>query len=117
MKSLASTIVDEILGRPREKAGEIFENEPVLWKGPVNHLGGLEFRGGWLRLTATRLAFQSHGYNTQNHPVHIARTDIVSAKLNRIFGIFKGVKVTLKTGKAQKFVVWDREGLLEALRA
>jgi hypothetical protein len=27
MKSLASTIVDEILGRPREKVDEVFENE------------------------------------------------------------------------------------------
>jgi hypothetical protein len=115
MKSLANTIVDEILGRPREEVDEVFENEPVIWKGPANHLSGLEFRGGWLRLTPTRLAFRSHGFNLQNHGVDLARTDIVSAKLSRIFGLFKGVEVTLNTGKPQKFVVWDREGLVEAI--
>ncbi len=115
MKSLANTIVDEILGRPREDVDEIFENEPVIWKGPANHLSGLEFRGGWLRLTPTRLAFRSHGLNVQNREVNLARTDIVSAKISRIFGLFKGVEVTLKIGKPQKFVVWDREGLVEAI--
>lgn len=115
MKNLANTIVDEILGRPREEVDEVFENEPVIWKGPANHLSGLEFRGGWLRLTPTRLAFRSHGFNMQNHEVNLARTAIVTAKISRIFGLFKGVEVTVKTGKPQKFVVWDRAGLVEAI--
>jgi hypothetical protein len=115
MKSLPSTIVDEILGRPREEVDEVFEDEPVIWNGPANHRRGLEFRGGWLRLTPTRLAFRSHGFNVQNQEVNLARTDIVSAKITRFFGLVKGVEVTLKIGKPQKFVVWDREGLVEAI--
>jgi len=115
MKSLASTIVDEILGHPRGEVDEVFEDEPVIWKGPANHLLGIEFRGGWLRLTPTRLAFRSHGFNVQNGQLNLARTDIVTAKITRFFGFFKGVEVTLKIGKPQKFVVWDREGLVEAI--
>jgi len=30
-----------------------FENEPVLWQGPANHVLGIEARGGWLILTPT----------------------------------------------------------------
>jgi hypothetical protein len=115
MKSLASTIVDEILGRPREEVDEVFENEPVIWKGPANHQLGIEFRGGWLRLTPTRLAFRPHGFNVQNREVNLARTDIVSAKITRFFGLFKGVEVVLKIGKPQRFVVWDREGLVHQI--
>lgn len=115
MRSLANTIVHEFLGRPREEVDEVFEHETVVWKGPANHLSGLELRGGWLRLTRTRLAFRSLGSNLQNQEVNLERTAIVSAKLVLIFGFFKGVKVTLKTGKPQKFVVWDREGLVEAI--
>jgi hypothetical protein len=30
MKSLASTIADEILGRPRGEVDEVYEDEPVI---------------------------------------------------------------------------------------
>jgi hypothetical protein len=35
--------------------------------------------------------------------------------MTRFFGLSKGVEVTLKIAKPQKFVVWDREGLVEAI--
>ena len=116
MKSLPETIVDEILGRPRETVDEVFENERVLWRGLANHVRGIEARGGWLRLTPTRLAFRSHGWNIQNQPVDIVRTDIVSVEPVRLLGVPRCLKVTISGQPAQKFVVWDREGLLSLLR-
>ena len=116
MKSLPDTIVDEILGRPREAVDEVFENEQVLWKGPANHVRGIEARGGWLRVTPTRLVFRSHGWNIQNQPLDIVRTDIVSVEPCRLLGVSRCLKVTISGKPAQKFVVWDREGLLSLLR-
>ena len=116
MKNLPETVIDEILGRPREQIDEIFENEQVLWRGPANHLRGVEVRGGWLRVTKTRLSFRAHAINFQRQPVDVARTAIRSIEPSRIFGIIKCLKVTHADGTPQKFVVWDREGLLEVLR-
>jgi hypothetical protein len=116
MKSLPATIVDEFLGHRREVVDEIFENEQVLWKGPANHIRGIEGRGGWLRVTPTRLLFRSHGFNFQNQPVDILRTDIVSIEPSRFFGVFRCLEVTVNGKPSQKFVVWDREGLVKLIR-
>jgi hypothetical protein len=115
MKDLPETIVDEILRRPREQVDETYENEPVLWRGPANHLRGVEVRGGWLRITPTRLCFRPHAINIQRQPLDIPRREITSVEPSRIFGLIKSVKVTYTGGKPQKFVVWDQEGLRKTL--
>jgi len=117
MKSLPLTIADEILAPPRQPAEGTFEHEPLLWEGPANHFRGIEARGGWLRVTPTRLAFRSHGLNVQNQPFDIARTDIVAVQPIRLFGIFITLQVTLTSGRTEKFVVWDRQGLIREIEA
>ena len=85
-----------------------FENEPVLWQGPANHVLGIEARGGWLILTPTRLAFRTHGVNFQNQQINIPRTAILSAQPGRSLGFLPNLlRVILTSGSTQTLVVRD----------
>jgi len=90
----------------RMRIRDNFENEPVLWQEPANHVLGIEARGGWLVLTPTRLAFRTHGLNFQNQQIDIPRTDILSAQPGRSFGFLPNLlRLILISGNTQTFVV------------
>lgn len=88
----------------------VFENESVVFQGPANHFMRREGRGGWLTLTATRVAFRSHGKNVQNQPLDIGIASIASAvPCNTALIIPNGLKITLRDGGTQRFAVSDHK--------
>ncbi|MBU1380885.1 hypothetical protein KKD49_08640 [Myxococcota bacterium] len=97
---------------------KLFEGEKVLLEGPTNHFLKLESRGGWLTLTSSKLAFRSHGKNIQNTPVDLKISDIEKAVVSAtLFIIPNGLKVILKTGNSERFIVTNRKLWVEKINS
>jgi hypothetical protein len=89
--------------------GGVFEGETVLHEGPANHFLHFEGRGGWLVLTAKRLAFRSHGMNLQNQPLDIPLCAIRSARATLTWGLIpNGLTVLKIDGGRERFVLSSR---------
>ncbi len=88
----------------------ILDGEAVLFQGPVNHFQNGEGRGGWLAFTATRLVFKSHGMNIQNQPLNIEVREILEVLPTLTVGFIpNGLRITLKNGRQESFVVQNRK--------
>ena len=106
----ALAVFAEMQRRKLRPLDDMFEGEPVLYQGPANHFHRAEARGGWLTLTATRLAFRSHGKNIQNHPLDIDLKSIASASPSRTAGcIPNGLLIRTHGGEKESFVVARRK--------
>jgi hypothetical protein len=93
-----------------------FEGEPVLHQGPANHWAEIEARGGWLVLTASRLAFRAHGFNVGNAPLNLALTDVAQAEPTRSLGVIpNSLRVVLRDGRAERFVVNGQAAWVSAI--
>jgi hypothetical protein len=103
---LAMSAFVEFQRKQMESKAGLFEGEAVLFQGPANHFMKAEGRGGWLTLTATRLAFRSHGKNIQNAPLDIDLDEIRSvAPCRTALIIPNGLKVVRRDGVTDSFVV------------
>lgn len=93
-----------------------FEGEIVLFEDGANHFLNGEGRGGWLTLTPSRLAFRSHGLNTNNQAIDINITEIVEIIPTQTAGLIpNGLGVVLKTGQKESFVVNNRRKWLSVI--
>lgn len=92
--------------------------EVLLHHGPANHWKGAESVGGKLFLTSKRLRFRSHKLNVQSHDESYPVADIVDVEPVRTLGIVpNGVRVSLRDGRQERFVVMGRAAWLERLHA
>lgn len=95
---------------------ELEVGEEVVFQTPANHNKGMEAVGGLLLLTNKRLVFKSHKVNIQNHELSLSRSEILSSYRFKSFGMVNnGLKVTLRNGTEEKFVVQQAEVWVEQL--
>lgn len=86
------------------------DGELIIFQGPANHFLNGEGRGGWLTLTPSRLVFRSHGMNVQNQSLDIGIGEIVDIVPTLTIGLIpNGLRVGLKSGKKESFVVNTRK--------
>ena len=86
-----------------------FENEIIELSRPANHIMGLEAVGGRLFITNQRMVFKSHAANIQAHELTIEYTEISKIDFFNTLGLVpNGLKISLHTGKIEKFAVWKR---------
>lgn len=86
------------------------DGEPIIFQGPANHFFNGEGRGGWLTLTPSRPVFRSHGMNVQNQPLDIGIGELADIVPTLTIGLIpNGLRVFLKTGKKESFVVNTRK--------
>jgi hypothetical protein len=89
------------------------DNETILKEGGANHFKGVEAVGGKLWLTNLRLFFKSHFLNAQPHEESYYLNDLVSVQpVNTLNLVPNGIKVTLKDGRTERFVVNQRQDWL-----
>lgn len=94
------------------------EGEQVLRSGLANHFKGVEGVGGRLFLTDRRLRFVSHKLNVQRHDESYPLDEIEAVEATRTLGIIpNGMRVTLRSGRQERFVLYQRAAWVEALRA
>lgn len=94
----------------------IFEGEAIVFQGPANHFFKGEARGGWLTLTPSRLAFRSHGMNVQNQNIDIGLEELADVVPTLTLGLIpNGLRVLLKSGEKQSFVVNNRKQWVKAM--
>ncbi len=95
---------------PKAQDIALMPGETLEHTGLANHFRNLEARGGRLALTSTHLVFQPHAINLQHSDVRIPREEIASVETTRTLGVVpNGLKVTLKSGKSERFVVNERD--------
>lgn len=89
--------------------------ERVLKHGPANHFRRGEAVGGYLYLTDTRLLFQSHSFNIQNHEQSISLESITDVRPRMtLLVIPNGLQVGTPVG-AERFVVHERNSWVQAI--
>lgn len=103
-------IFTEIQRKKMESTDGTFEGEAIVFQGPANHFFNGESRGGWLTLTPSKLAFRSHGMNVQNQNLDISLEEFAEVLSSQTLGIIpNGLRVALRTGQKESFVVYNRE--------
>jgi hypothetical protein len=103
-------IFTEIQRKKMESTDGTFEGEAIVFQGPANHFFNGESRGGWLTLTPSKLAFRSHGMNAQNQNLDIDLEELAEVVTSLTLGIIpNGLRVVLRTGRKESFVLYDRE--------
>jgi hypothetical protein len=105
-----------------KKALQLTGGEKLLAEEPVNLWRGAEAVGGVIKITNRRLFFEPHSFNVQKSPEEIPLNQIVEiepldyrghwTKLASKTGMF----VKLESGTEYRFVVRDREKLIEFLK-
>jgi hypothetical protein len=102
-----------------EIGGELPSFDPgerVIHRGLANHFKGAEGVGGKLYLTERRLRFRSHTLNIQVHDESYPLDQIASAEATRTLGILpNGLRVWMKDGRRERFVVHGHEEWAEAI--
>ena len=86
------------------------EASEVIYSGGANHFKNAEAVGGTLYLLSDRLAFKSHQVNIQNHTFAIKINNIQDIIFYNTLGLIpNGLKIILKDGAEEKFVVNHRD--------
>jgi len=99
------------------QAAGFAEGETIVHSGPANHFKGAEAVGGKLFLTPTRLRFRSHSMNVQTHDESYPLGDIIAVDPVRTLGLVpNGLRVQLRDGRSERFVVGGRAQWVARLR-
>ena len=81
----------------------------IIYSGGANHFKNAEAVGGKLYLLKDHLEFKSHGFNIQNHSFIIYSKEIEKIIFYNTLGFVpNGLKLVLKDGEEEKFVVSNR---------
>lgn len=95
---------------------ELVKDEQVYFDVAANLFRGVESVGGKLKITDKKVFFQSHTFNIQTGSTVVLIEDIKEVKKRNTLGIVpNGISITTKDDKKYKFVVWNREKLIEFL--
>ncbi|MCX2474021.1 hypothetical protein OQZ33_06730 [Pedobacter sp. MC2016-05] len=82
----------------------------IIYSGGANHFKNAEAVGGKLYLLSNHLEFKSHQFNIQNHTFAININDIQDIISYNTLGLIpNGLKIILKDGAEEKFVVNHRD--------
>ncbi len=93
-------------------------DEKVMKSGFANHFKGIESVGGKLVLTNKRLYFKSHKLNFQNHELSLELKDIKEhVKVNTLSIVPNGLKIILKSGEEERFVLNRRNDWIKFLNS
>ena len=83
---------------------------------PANHFVGIEGVGGKIIITDQRFEFKSHTVNIQVHEMSFQYSEILKIEYYNSLGIIhNGLKLTLTSGKVEKFVVRKRSMIKQAI--
>lgn len=86
------------------------EARDVIYSGGANHFKNAEAVGGTLFLLSDHLEFKSHKFNIQNHTPTIKINNIQDIIFYNTLGLIpNGLKIILKDGAEEKFVVNHRD--------
>ena len=86
----------------------------IILEKRANHWRGMLADGGHLVLTKTQLTFLPHRFNIRGKRVIIDLKDICEIlKVN--IGFSSEIHVRPKSGQVERFVVWGRDELIEAI--
>jgi len=87
--------------------------QKVLVQKNANLFRGIEAVGGTLTVTSDKLIFQPHAVNIQSAPLELPLGEIERAdKRNSLLVVPNGMKVTDRSGKQHKFVLWGRDEVI-----
>ena len=90
--------------------------ERILYVGGANLFRGIEGVGGKLRITDTRILFEPHFFNIQKGNLEIPLKEILLiGKRNTMLLIPNGIYVQLKSGVVYRFVVNERERIIDLI--
>lgn len=90
--------------------------ETLVRSGLANHFKGMESVGGKLYLTDHRLRFVSHKLNVQRHDESYPLREITRVEKTRTLGIVpNGLRITLRSGARERFVLYDRNAWVAAV--
>lgn len=101
----------------------LLPGERRLREGAANLQRGAESVGGVLLLTDRRLVFEPHGLNLHTRPEEIPLDGVrgVRACWTRLLGVLpvapNAIEVRTWDGARHRFVVFDRNAWIEAIRA
>lgn len=85
------------------------EESDIIYAGGANHFKNAEAVGGKLYLLKDKLEFRSHGFNIQNHSFNIDLNEMEEIIFFNTLGLIpNGLKLKLKAGDEEKFVVNNR---------
>lgn len=84
----------------------LLSDEKLIKEGGANHFLNGEAVGGWIYLTNSRFYYKSHKSNVQNHEFVIPISEIAEIEKANTFAVIPNqLRVTLKNGQVEKFVV------------
>jgi len=86
----------------------------IILEKRANHWRGRLADGGHLILTKTQLIFSPHRFNIRGKRVVIDLKDIFKI-LKVDVGFSSEIHISLKGGSVERFVVWGRDELIEAI--
>lgn len=93
------------------------KDEHLLYDTKANLFRGIEAVGGKLKITDHRLFFHPHALNITHEKTEILLKDIVDLEAVKTMGLVNnGIKVTTKDGKEFRFVVNNREKIIEVVK-
>jgi len=82
----------------------------IILSASANHFVNKEGVGGKLYLLHTRLKFQSHQYNIQNHSFEVAISTVQTVQFFNAMGLIPtGIQIELSNGSKERFVVSNRK--------
>lgn len=84
----------------------------------ANYMRGKEAVGGWINFDENGLTFKSHAVNIQTGETRIEYAAIQDIKKRNTLGIVpNGISVYTNDGFEHKFVIHDREQVIEFLKS
>lgn len=84
----------------------------------ANYMRGKEAVGGWIYFDENGLTFKSHAVNLQTGETRIEYADIRDVKKRNTLGIVpNGISVYTNDDFEHKFVIHDREQVIEFLKS
>ena len=90
----------------------------VYEKIAANYMRGKEAVGGWINFDENGLTFNSHAINIQRGETRIEYADIQDVKKRNTLGIVpNGISVYTKDNFEHKFVIYNREDVIEFLKS
>ncbi len=95
---------------------ELEPGEVVALEKPANIRRRFEYAGGRVRVTDRRILLEPHAVNLDSRPVAIPIAEVARVDTYSQFGVIPtGVRLTLKDGSQQHFIVFGRKQVIDAI--
>ncbi|WP_455393320.1 GRAM domain-containing protein, partial [[Eubacterium] cellulosolvens] len=95
---------------------ELEKDEKLIKKVKANLFRGIEAVGGNMKITNKRIIFEPHSFNIQTQIEIIPNNQIAEVSKRRTLKtVPNGILIKTKNGKEYKFVVFNREKLIEII--